>query len=174
VPRKHYQSTHSDEGVALQILMVNLLFLIVASAKYPADGGIGTLFDGDCHYVESSTTWLHVAINALSSLLLSVSNYTMQALASPTRQEVDRAHAKGDWVDIGVASVRNVFGRISKRRTACWWLLGLSSVPIHLLYSECGSGLLLLYIAPSGRYMLTIDQIALSSRRLALICTRRS
>lgn len=114
--------------------MVNLLFVIIASAKHVVEDGIGTLFEGDCHYVEQAAVWLHVAINVLSSLLLSASNYTMQTLCSPTREEVDRAHAKGDWVDIGTPSFRNIWGRISKRRTLMWWILGLSSVPIHLLY----------------------------------------
>lgn len=117
-------------------MLINLLFVIIASATSDVEGGIGTIYDGDCHYVENAATWLHIAINALSSLLLSVSNYTMQALASPTRQEVDKAHSKGDWVDIGVASVRNIMGRISWKRMVSWWILGLSSVPIHLLYSE--------------------------------------
>lgn len=92
------------------------------------------MYDGDCNHVERATIWFHVGINVLSSLLLSASNYTMQALCSPTRKEIDRAHAKGDWVDIGTPSVRNIFGRISWKRTSLWWILGLSSVPIHLLY----------------------------------------
>lgn len=121
--------------------MINFLFVIIASTKYGVEGGIGTLYDGDCHYVERATVWLHVAINVLSSLLLSASNYTMQALSSPTREEVDRAHQKRDWVDIGTPSVRNIWGRISRRRTALWWILGLSSVPIHLLYVSSGDAM---------------------------------
>ncbi|KAK5124153.1 hypothetical protein LTR85_001856 [Meristemomyces frigidus] len=59
----------------------------------------------------------------------------MQCLCSPTRQEIDKAHARGDWMDVGVASVRNIF-KISWRRSLLWWLLALSSVPIHLLYNS--------------------------------------
>ena len=29
----------------------------------------------------------------------------------PTRKEIDRAHAKGDWLDIGIPSVRNIMGK---------------------------------------------------------------
>ncbi|KAK5135355.1 hypothetical protein LTR08_005297 [Meristemomyces frigidus] len=59
----------------------------------------------------------------------------MQCLCSPTRREVDKAHAKGDWMDIGVASVRNIY-KINWRRSLLWGLLALSSVPIHLLYNS--------------------------------------
>lgn len=126
-------------GLASLVLLINVLFLAIASARHVVEGGIGTLFNGDCHYVKQTALWLHVAINVLSSLLLSASNYTMQALCSPTRTEVDRAHAKGDWVDIGIPSVRNIRNRIAGRRILMWWILGLSSVPIHLFYvsTEC-------------------------------------
>lgn len=59
----------------------------------------------------------------------------MQALVAPTREDLDRAHSKGDWMDIGVASVRNL-SRIRWHRTLSWGLLALSSVPIHLLYNS--------------------------------------
>jgi hypothetical protein len=71
-------------------------------------------------------------INALSTILLSASNYTMQCLSAPTRSEVDDAHSTGKWLDIGVPSVRNL-GRIARKRVILWWLLGASSLPLHLL-----------------------------------------
>lgn len=117
-----------------QLLLMNVLFVAICSASYVFKGGIGTLFDGDCHYVESTAVWLHVAINILFSLLLGASNYTMQVLCSPTRSDIDSAHANGDWVDIGVPGIRNIRGKIARRRATMWWILGLSSVPIHLLY----------------------------------------
>lgn len=69
-------------------------------------------------------------------MLLGASNYTMQVLCAPTRAEVDQAHAKGDWLDIGVPSFRNIMGRISKKRVVLWWLLALSSIPVHLMYNS--------------------------------------
>ncbi|KAK4499429.1 hypothetical protein PRZ48_009943 [Zasmidium cellare] len=68
-------------------------------------------------------------------MLLGASNYTMQALVAPTRAETDRAHAEGGWLDIGVASIRNLF-KIKRHRTILWAVLGLSSMPIHLLYNS--------------------------------------
>lgn len=70
--------------------------------------------------------------NALGTLLLSGSNYCMQVLCAPTRRELDQAHAQGRWLDIGVPSFRNLW-RISPKRVVVWWVLGLSSIPLHLL-----------------------------------------
>lgn len=79
--------------------------------------------------------WLHLAINVLSTVLLGASNYCMQCLSSPTRGDVDKAHSKGVWLDIGVPSVRNL-RRISGRRFALWCLLAVSSIPLHFLYNS--------------------------------------
>lgn len=77
-------------------------------------------------------TGIHLAINALSTILLSSSNYCMQCLSAPTRKELDNAHSKGKWLDIGVMSTRNLRG-IATKRVVLWWLLGISSLPLHLL-----------------------------------------
>ena len=59
----------------------------------------------------------------------------MQCLSSPTRNEIDKAHSQGIWLDIGVPSFRNL-RRLSTIRTVLWWLLAISSVPLHLLYNS--------------------------------------
>ncbi|RMY63560.1 hypothetical protein D0864_12597 [Hortaea werneckii] len=120
---------------AFTVLLLNMILTIYAGVKFGSSGGVGTAFDGDCERVNVWTTGLHVRINGLSSILLSASNYTMQCLSSPTRAEIDRAHARGDWLDVGVVSVRNLW-RINWRRTVIWWILALSSVPIHFLYNS--------------------------------------
>lgn len=56
----------------------------------------------------------------------------MQCLSAPTRKEVDEAHAKGKWLDIGVPSVRNLTS-IPKLRLGMWVGLGLTSLPLHLM-----------------------------------------
>src|SRR4051812_17828327 len=91
-----------------------------------------TAFTGDCDKVARMTTALHLLINILSTLLLGASNFCMQRLVSPTRREVDVCHGKKKWLDIGMPSVRNLFS-ISKGRTAIWFLLALSSAPLHFL-----------------------------------------
>ena len=97
--------------------------------------GLIEVYKGSCDKVQQLDIWTHLGINALSTLLLGGSNYCMQCLCAPTRAEVDRAHSRGKWLDIGVPSVRNL-KRVSRRKTYLWWMLGLSSVPLHLLYNS--------------------------------------
>jgi len=117
------------------VLLVNSVLTIWASVKYGSEDGIGTVYEGSCHMVSAWSFWLHILINGLSSVLLSASNYTMQCVTAPTRTECDRAHARGDWLDIGIPSVRNLF-KIRWQRKVMWALLALSSTPIHLLYNS--------------------------------------
>lgn len=59
----------------------------------------------------------------------------MQVLNAPSRAELDSAHEKGSWLDIGVPSPRNAF-RICRFKTIMWLLFFLSSIPIHLLFNS--------------------------------------
>jgi len=95
--------------------------------------GTGTLYSGSCSKSNTIGKWLHLVINALSTLLLSGSHYTQQCLAAPTRSEVDAAHPRRRWTDIGVPSVRNLF-MIKAERRLLWIAIGITSVPLHLLY----------------------------------------
>lgn len=90
------------------------------------------LFQGDCKKVAKMNTWAHLAINTLSTVLLSGSNYCMQCLIAPTRDDINRAHKNQKWLDIGVPSVRNL-GSIGPGRAVLWWALALSSIPLHLV-----------------------------------------
>lgn len=65
----------------------------VSNSGY-GQGGVSDLMEDCENIVERWSTVLHVFINALSTILLAGSNYTMQVLSSPTRSEVDRAHKK--------------------------------------------------------------------------------
>ena len=120
---------------AIVVLFINVGLTIYAATnpEYKMERGIGTLYEGGC---EKSTTiglWIHLGINALSTLLLSGSNYTQQCLVAPTRSEIDAAHARRRWMDIGVLSVRNLF-RIKPERMLLWIAIGFTSIPLHLLY----------------------------------------
>jgi hypothetical protein len=57
----------------------------------------------------------------------------MQVISSPTRQEVDSAHRRSKWLDIGIPSLRNLFW-IKKIQVFLWAILAVSSIPLHLLY----------------------------------------
>ena len=56
----------------------------------------------------------------------------MQTLVAPTREEVDRAHASGKWLDIGSASIKNLLA-IGKDRLALWIVLMITTTPFHLM-----------------------------------------
>jgi hypothetical protein len=92
----------------------------------------GVIFEGDCQEVHRTNTVSHLLINLLGTVLLSSSSYSMQCLSAPTRREVNQAHLKGVWLDIGVPSFRNL-RHIRKFRVVLWALLALSSLPLHLL-----------------------------------------
>lgn len=119
-------------AAAFMVLLMNVGFLawIVAVLKFV--NGNATIFSGNCNTVSRLELGLHLLINIFSTTLLAASNYCMQVLSAPTREEVDLAHVKYKWLDIGILSVRNLFF-IDKRRTGLWLLLGLLSMPLHLL-----------------------------------------
>ena len=117
------------------VLLINVSLTIYAATnpKYKLERGIGTLYEGSCDKSRRIGLWLHLGINILSTLLLSGSNYAQQCLASPTRSEIDAAHAGRRWMDIGVPSIRNLF-RIKPERMILWIAIGITSIPLHLLY----------------------------------------
>ena len=117
------------------VLVINLTATIWAVKKFGILDGLGTLQVGDCNSTSRLGFWLHLIINGLSTLLLGASNYSMQCLSSPTRSEIDRAHRKCIWLDIGIPSVKNL-RRISWSRIVLWWALAISSIPLHLFWNS--------------------------------------
>ena len=122
-------------GMTGTVCVINLTLTIWASRTYGVSGGFGTIQRGNCDRTKKLSLWLHLAINVLSTTLLSASNYCMQCLSSPTRQDIDKAHARSKWLDIGVPSVRNL-REIERKRVILWWLLAISSLPLHLMYNS--------------------------------------
>lgn len=96
------------------------------------ESGTATVFRGDCGRASEAFKWSHLAINAMSTLLLSASTVGVQCVSAPTRPEVDRAHAAGEWLHVGVVGYRN-WGWISGWRRAAWVALMVSSLPLHLV-----------------------------------------
>ena len=119
--------------VVVLLINVGLTIYAATNPEYKMEKGIGTLYLGSCDKSRTIGLWLHLGINALSTLLLSGSNYTQQCLASPTRSEIDAAHGRRRWMDIGVPSVRNLF-LIKVERTFLWIAIGITSIPLHLLH----------------------------------------
>jgi hypothetical protein len=115
-------------------LCCNIAIVIVASQArggYKNDG-IADLIIGSATAISNWSTAAHLVINIFSTMLLGASSYTMQVLSSPTRKDIDRAHARGRWLDIGLLSTRNLWN-IPTKRSVVWCLLAASSIPLHLL-----------------------------------------
>lgn len=129
-----YMGAVASTLTAFTVLCINIgaTIWVLKNGQWQSNDGVGTLFQGSCKKVKDADRYLHLVINMLSTVLLACSNYCMQVLSSPTREEVTRAHAMRYWLHIGVPNISNLF-RIGKDRSMLWLLLCLSSVPLHLL-----------------------------------------
>lgn len=117
-------------------LILNVVATIYVLKNYPPGGdGLGVLMDSDCTKVRSLNSKFHYAINVIATVLVGASNYNMQCLTAPTRHEIDKGHAKGTWLDIGVLSVRNL-RHIRAGKTVLWLALLVSSLPLHLFWNS--------------------------------------
>lgn len=117
------------------VLVVNTIFLVFITTYYPKMGGFPVIFRGTCTDAEFRNRVWHLVINALSTALLAASNYCMQLLCAPNRSNIDRAHAQGVWLDIGIPSIRNL-RFVSWWRRFFWIALCFSSIPLHLVYNS--------------------------------------
>ncbi|KAL2849951.1 hypothetical protein BJY01DRAFT_138957 [Aspergillus pseudoustus] len=115
------------------VLILNLVMVLWATLRHPDNRSV--LYSGNCGRVKEIGAGIHFLINILSTLLLSASNYAMQCLGAPAREDLDPAHAKGKWLDIGVPSLKNLF-KIPKTRSLLWVCLVFSSVPLHIFYNS--------------------------------------
>lgn len=122
---------------ALSVFTFNLAVTIyVWTGPYQKnEGSIVTLFQGSCAKARRLNVWIHLIVNVLSTLLLGASNYCMQVLSAPNRDELVRAHARRIWLHIGVPSLRNL-KHIGRPRAFLWLMLFLSSMPLHLLFNS--------------------------------------
>jgi hypothetical protein len=119
------------------VLLINVILLLISvflrSSKIgDTSSSQRILYEGSCEKAKKGNVALHFAINALSTIILASSSYCMQCLTAPTREEVDNAHSTERWLDIGVPGFRNL-RYIGKKRAALWGLLGITSLPLHLL-----------------------------------------
>lgn len=112
------------------LMNASIMFWLLSFPENHA--GRRTIFEGNCDKAKTLNTSLHIAISALSTILLGSSSYCMQVLSAPTRAKVDKAHAEQSWLDVGIMSFRNL-RQCSWKRKSLWVLLGLSSLPLHLL-----------------------------------------
>lgn len=136
LPRDRWRrSALAFAAAAFLAFILNLSFILWATANTTVRDGIGTISDRSCASTKAWNTGIHVVINIISTTLLSGSNYCMQRLMAPTRSDIDKAHAKKKWLDVGVPSFRNL-RRMTLGRKLLWLLLSISSFPLHLLYEK--------------------------------------
>lgn len=116
------------------VLLSSHIYLWVKSRRLD---GYHIIHSGSCagNGVGRANTLIHLVINILSTLVLASTNFFMQVLNAPSRAELDNAHTRGSWLDIGVPSPRNTF-RVTPFKTIMWLLFFLSSVPIHLIFNS--------------------------------------
>ncbi|PKY00531.1 hypothetical protein P168DRAFT_224540, partial [Aspergillus campestris IBT 28561] len=124
------------------ILALNVILAIIAivvAYKRPSYSDrhfeYAELYRGSCSTTNGWTTGMHLVINVLSTALLAASNYSMQCLSAPSRADIDQAHSKRTWLDIGVFSARNLWA-MDARRKLLWVILFISSVPVHMMYNS--------------------------------------
>ena len=121
----------------IAVLIINVIFTLVAvgvSASRYGDKGFGSvaLYRGDCKTTQYSKIGIHLLINILSVTMTATSSYCCTILMAPSRSEVDKAHAKGTWLSIGVASWRN-FCNMKRSRQMLWGLLLLTSMIMQIV-----------------------------------------
>jgi hypothetical protein len=82
-------------AIACTTLLLNIIFPIVVIMECGlTDREGGVPYKGPCFKTNSLSLISHLIINILDSILLNASNYAMQVLASPTREQVDTAHKR--------------------------------------------------------------------------------
>lgn len=119
--------------VSTVVLVLNVVILVIGSLTDRGFvNGIGTIGKGQSNHMVRLSTTYHVLIHVCSTALLTSSNYAMQLLCASTRGELDQAHRSGYWLEIGLMSFRNL-RYIDRKRTSLWFLLAISSAPLHLL-----------------------------------------
>ena len=122
--------------LGMSVLSIILLALLVFSSIRA--GGLSkvlVLLDRPCHETERLNLWLHLVTNIISTVILASANFFMQILTAPSRQEIDIAHAKKTYVEIGVQSLLN-FPQLRKAKLRSWIGLLLTSLPLHLFFNS--------------------------------------
>ena len=120
-------------AVATAVCATNIAVLVYTRLKFKVDDeGVATVFAGSCGTSKTITLWSDLAVNLLSTILLAASNNAAQLLSAPSRREINAAHDKGKWLEIGVPSIRNLL-HVPRWRVLLWAFLVVSSIPLHLL-----------------------------------------
>ncbi|PYI08667.1 hypothetical protein BO78DRAFT_395531 [Aspergillus sclerotiicarbonarius CBS 121057] len=124
----------------LAVLMINVIFTICAASWTASHYGGATfgpniLYEGSCSRAKNIKIGIHLVINVLSVVLTATSSFCCNILMSPSRADVDRAHAERNWLTIGVFSMRN-FKNLRWPHRMLWVLLTGTSLVVQLIYNS--------------------------------------
>uniref|UniRef100_L2G008 DUF6536 domain-containing protein n=1 Tax=Colletotrichum fructicola (strain Nara gc5) TaxID=1213859 RepID=L2G008_COLFN len=120
-------------AILVWLMTVLLWVLLLTSFSKNHDlSDMPPFYAADCHDTRRVMVVVRLLVGALSTLVIVSSYIFMQLLVSPTREDVDRAHAQRRWMDIGCMSVKNL-RFISNGRRVLFVLFGLIWIPFHLL-----------------------------------------
>ena len=114
------------------VLLVYIVFLVWIYTSLQVRHGVAEVFSGTCSQSSRAAAYAHFATNALAVLLFAVGTHASQILLSPTRAEVENAHARDRWLHIGVGGLRNMKW-IHKRRLIKAVVLLATSILLPLL-----------------------------------------
>ena len=119
-------------------LVVEVVMLTVAIVLDRKDSGSwldGVIYAGSCTTTKRWITPIALLVNIVATITIGSSNYMMQCASAPTGPELRKAHDRGNFLRVGVSSPLNI-DHVSKMKTAMWWIMGITSVPVHLLLNS--------------------------------------
>lgn len=128
------------KNIVLNITRSNLCFLHIPRRFYP----VRQIATRSTHFLRTwqssicfwaCITGLLLIINLTLTIWASVSFPSHDGsltLIEGTWEELDKAHAKGSWLDVEIPSVRNLT-KINRKRAVTWFFLASSSVPLTLM-----------------------------------------
>ncbi|KAI0543313.1 hypothetical protein F4679DRAFT_577720 [Xylaria curta] len=123
-------------GIAYTCVLLLLICFSISISQPGASLILPTIvFEGSCTTSSTLGLFLHLLINTISGAILASSNFFMQVLSAPSREEIDRAHAWLRSLEIGVPSVKNLW-HMSWFKLISWFIFFFSSVPIHFLFNS--------------------------------------
>jgi hypothetical protein len=119
------------------IWTLTLILLILFLVSFHAIGSFAdtTLFIGSCSQASRNVLILRLFINIVSTAVLTSSSFFLQILTAPTRADIDKAHRRGQWFDVGILSFRNL-RFVSWFKISLWLLLAITTIPFHLLFNS--------------------------------------
>ena len=131
--KKRTTILYTQSTIVALTALANLGFTCWALSKHHSVSGIGTFYIGNCDVTARLDVYVHLILNVISSLCLGAGNYCMQIILAPSRDEAVAAHQKGETLDIGISSLRNL-KYIKRGKGLVWILFALMSASLHLLY----------------------------------------